>query len=128
MGFILATVIALEVGNVERFLGPGHLASYAGMVPRVQASGGKVRYSRTRQDVNRYLKWAYTEAANVVARFHRTHSERHVSQLYARVMRRRGHQKAAGAVGRHLAEATYWILRRKGPYRDPQQKRRYSEA
>ena len=128
VGFILATVIALEVGDVERFPGPGHLASYAGMVPRVQASGGKVRYGRTRQDVNRYLKWAYTEAANVVARFYKTHSERHVSQLYARIMRRKGHQKAVGAVGRHLAEATYWILKRREPYRDPRQRKRDSGA
>ena len=67
VGFILATVIALEVGDVERFPGPEHVASYAGMTPRVHASGGKVRYGRTRQDVNRYLKWAYSEAANVVA-------------------------------------------------------------
>ncbi len=121
-------LIALEVGDVERFPGPGHLASYARMVPRVQASGGKVRYGRTRQDVNRYLKWAYTEAANVVARFYKTHSERHVSQLYARIMRRKGHQKAVGAVGRHLAKATYWILKRREPYRDPRQRKRDSGA
>jgi len=35
---------------------------------------------------------------------------RHVSRLYERVARRKGHQKAIGAVARHLAEATYWIL------------------
>jgi len=47
-------VIALEVGDVERFPDVEHLASYAGMVPRVHSSGGKTRYGRTRQDVNRY--------------------------------------------------------------------------
>jgi len=35
------------------------------------------------------------------------------------VRHRSGHQKAIGAVGRHLAEATYWILRKGEPYRDP---------
>ena len=119
VGFILATVIWLEVGEVGRFPGPEHLASYAGMVPRVHSSGGKARYGRTRKDVNHYLKWAYSEAANVVARHWRKHPERHVSQLYGRVMMRRGHQKAIGAVGRHLAEATYWLLRKGEPYRDP---------
>jgi len=48
VGFILATVIALEVGAVHRFSGPEHLASCTGRVPRVQRSGGKVRYRKTR--------------------------------------------------------------------------------
>jgi len=128
VGFILATVIALEVGDVGRFPGPGHLASYAGMTPRVHSSGGKVRYGRTRKDVNRYLKWAYSEAGNVVARFHKVHPHRHVSQLYRRVRGKKGHQVAVGAVGRHLAEATYWVLKRSEPYRDPACKFREARA
>ena len=85
----------------------------------MHSSGGKVRYGRTRQDVNRYLKWTCSEAAGVVARHRRKHPERHVSQLYEKVMRRKGHQKAIGAVGRHLAEATYWVLNRGEAYIDP---------
>lgn len=119
VGFILATVIELEVGEVDRFPGPEHLASYAGQTPRVHESGGKTRYGKTRPDVNSYLKWAYTEAANVVAIHRLRHPHRHVSRLYDRVMHRRGHQKAIRAVGRHLAEATYWVLRKGEPYRDP---------
>ena len=81
VGFILATVIALEVGDVQRFPGPEHLASYAGTVPRVQQSGGKVRYGKTHEDVNRYLKWAYSEAANVIARYPQKYAFRHVESL-----------------------------------------------
>jgi len=113
-------VIALAVGDVGRFPGPEKLASYAGMVPRVHSSGGKTRYGRTRQDVNRYLlKWAYSEAVGVVARHRQKHPERHVSRLYERIIHKRGHQKAIGAVGRHLAEATYWMLKKGEPYKDP---------
>lgn len=68
VGFILAVVIATEVGDVERFPSAGYLAAYAGTVPRVQASGGKVRHGRVRPDVNRYLKWAFVEAANAISR------------------------------------------------------------
>lgn len=128
VGFILATVIALEVGDVGRFPGPGHLASYAGMTPRIHVSGGKVRYGKMRQDVNWYLKWAYSEAANVVARHHKIHPQRHVSKLYVRLMRKKGHQKAVGAVGRHLAEVTYWVLKKGEPYRDPALKFREAGA
>jgi transposase len=119
VGFILGVVILTEVGDVGRFPSASHLASYSGMTPRVHASGGRVRYGSTRSDVNRYLKWAYAEAANAVMIHRRKHPERHVSRLYERVRRRSGHQKAIGAVGRHLAEATYWILRKGEPYQDP---------
>jgi transposase len=118
VGFILGVVILTEVGDVGRFPSASHLASYSGMTPRVHASGGRVRYGSTRSDVNRYLKWAYTEAANAVMVHRRKHPERHVSRLYERVRRRSGHQKAIGAVGRHLAEATYWVLRQSESYRD----------
>ena len=119
VGFILGVVITLEVGDVDRFPSASHLASYAGMTPRVHASGGRVRYGQTRPDVNRYLKWAYAEAANAGMIHRRRRPHRHVSQLYERVKGRRGHQKAIVAVGRHLAEATYWILHKGEPYRDP---------
>lgn len=79
IGFILATVIALEVGDVRRFPSPAHLASSAGTVPRVQQSGGKVRHGKTWEDVNRYLKWAYGEAANVFTRHAQKDSSRHVN-------------------------------------------------
>jgi len=92
------------------------LASYSGTVPSVHASGGKVRYGRLRPDTNHYLKWAFSEAGNSVAVNHKRWPDRHVSKLYKRVRTRRGHPEAVGAVARHLAEATYWILSKKEPY------------
>ncbi|MEW6570593.1 MAG: IS110 family transposase [Nitrospirota bacterium] len=118
IGFILAVVISLEVGDVSRFSGPERLASYSGTVPRVHASGDKVRYGRLRPDTNRYLKWAFSEAGNSVAVNRKKWPYRHVSNIYGRVRHRQGHAKAVGAVARHLAEATYWILTRKEPYRE----------
>jgi transposase len=119
IGFTLAVVIALEVGDVSRFPVGERFAAYAGLTPRIHSSGGKTRYGPLRPDVNRYLKWAFVEAANVVCRIRQRHPHRHVSRLYERIARRRGHQKAIGAVARHLAEATYWILTRQELYREP---------
>jgi transposase len=119
IGVILAATIALEVGDISRFPDAAHLASYAGTTPRVHASGGKVRYGPTRPDVNRYLKWAFAEAANSVALNHARCRQRHVSQLYARLRARKGHGKAIGAVARHLAEAVWHVLSRQESYRDP---------
>lgn len=121
VGFILAAVIWLEIGDVERFRGPEKLASYAGVVPRVKASGGKVRYGKMRKDVNSYLKWAYSEAASTVVKHHKKSNWewRHVSRLYEKVKKKKGHYKAIGAVSRHLAEASYWVLKEREEYKDP---------
>jgi len=119
VGFILGIVILLEVGDIHRFPDAEHLAGYTGTTPRVDATGGKVRFGRLRPDVNHYLKWAYIEAANVICLNQRHWPTRHVVQLYQRVSHRKGHQKAIGAVARHLAEATYWMLTKREPYHEP---------
>jgi len=119
IGPILSAVIWLEVGSIDRFCDGPHLASYAGTTPRVHSSGDKVRYGRLRPDANRYLKWAFVEAANSVAVNYQRCPDRHVSRLYGRLRARKGHPKAIGAVARHLAEATYHVWAKQEPYRDP---------
>jgi transposase len=119
VGFILAVVIYSEVGDIERFPSAVHFASYAGTAPRVHASGGKVRIGQLRSDVNRYLKWAFIEAANSISLNRYRCPQRHVNQLYERVRSRRGHQTVVGAVARHLAEAAFWILKKREVYREP---------
>jgi len=118
IGFILAVVILQEIGDIGRFSSPERLASYSGVTPRVHASGGKVRYGRLRPDTNHYLKWAFSEAGNSVAVNRKRFPARHVSQLYNRIRGRKNHAKAVGAVARHLAEATFWILTKGESYKD----------
>jgi transposase len=118
---ILAIVIEREIGSIDRFDTPGQLASYAGVVPTVHASGGKTRLGHMRKPSNQYLKWAFIEAANVVVR-HRRHpawKTKYVCRVYDHVCQRKGHPIAVGAVARHLAEAGFWILKRQQPYRPP---------
>ncbi len=119
VGPILAVVIAMEIGDINRFAGPERLASYAGTVPRISSSGGKTFYGKVRPDVNRYLKWAFVEAANVVVVKQKHLANRHVVCLYKRIRKRRGHAKAVVAVARHLSEAAYWVLKKNEPYREP---------
>jgi transposase len=119
VGPVLASVIALEIGTIDRFRSPQSLASYAGLVPRVRSSGGKTFFGQVRPDVNRYLKWAFVEVANGMALRQKVWGRRHAVQLYLRLKERRGHPKAVVAVARHLAEATYWMLKKQEAYRDP---------
>jgi transposase len=119
VGRTLAVVMALEGGDVTRFATAEKRAGYAGTTPRVHARGGKTGFGPTRPDVNRYLKWAFVEAANAICLTRGRTPRRHVSRLYDRVARRRGHAKAIGAVARHLAEATYWMLSKEECSREP---------
>ena len=118
VGEILAPVIWLEIGDVMRFPRAEQLASYAGLVPRVFSSGGHTRLGGISRFVNQYLKWAFVEAANCAVRL-KAHRHSHVGSLYQRLITRRGHGRAVVAVARHLAEASYWILRKQENYRPP---------
>jgi len=123
VGDLLAIIIALEIGTVERFASAQHLASYSGTVPRVSSSGGKTHYGQVRTDVNHYLKWAFIEAASCINLQQHKMQGRHVMELLTRVQKQRGYPKAAVAVGRHLAEATYCMLKRNEPYHEPNLKK-----
>jgi transposase len=120
VGPILSAVIALEIGDIARFATAQHLASYAGLVPAARESAGKKRKGKCPADCNTYLKWAFIEAGNVVARHHKNWPGRHVAELYRRVRQNsRMHGKATVAVARHLAEASYWMLTKQQIYREP---------
>jgi len=120
VGKILSGVIALEVGEVSRFGGPERLTSYCGLVPAARESAGKKRKGKCPADCNGYLRWAFIEAANVVAIHRHKWPERHVAQLYERVKHSsKLHGKATVAVARHLAEASYWMLTKQEMYREP---------
>lgn len=123
IGFLLGVVISLEVGDVNRFPGPDRLASYSGVTPRVHSSGGKTRHGGLRTDVNQYLKWAFVEAANSICLNRGNWPDRHVSRLFERIRARKGYARAIGAVARHLAEATYWILKKREEYQEPKSNR-----
>ena len=75
-------------------------------------------------DVNRTLKWAFVEAANLVAMQQQHLTGKHVLELYQKLKSRKNHQKAVCAVAHHLAEAAYWILSKQEPYREPARKAR----
>src|SRR5579871_3228794 len=119
VGKILSMVMMLEIGRVDRFPTAEHLASYAGLVPRVHSSGGHTRMGQVCGHVNRNLKWAFVETANLIVVNQRRLAGSHALRLYQRIKRAKNHQKAVVAVGRHLAEAAWWVLTKQEVYREP---------
>lgn len=70
VGKILGLTIALETGPIERFRNPGNYASYCRCVRSQRISNGKVKGANNGKNGNRYLAWAWTEAAQYARRFY----------------------------------------------------------
>ncbi|MGH8518592.1 MAG: IS110 family transposase [Panacagrimonas sp.] len=63
IGPVLALTIRAEIGDIRRFATGAQLASYAGVVPRVDMSAGHYRYGRITRRGSPWLRWALIEAA-----------------------------------------------------------------
>lgn len=68
VGPLIAIILVLELGNVQRFPSAKHLASYVGLTPRVRASGDRLRTGHISKEGNAILRWAAVVAATQAAR------------------------------------------------------------
>jgi len=68
IGNILAMTIMLEVGDISRFAKVGNFASYCRCVSSQRLSDGRSKGHGNRKNGNRYLSWAFVEAAHLTRR------------------------------------------------------------
>jgi transposase len=69
VGRILGMTISLEVGDIQRFAGPGNFASYCRTVAAQRTSNSKRKGENNSKCGNKYLAWAFVEAANFARRY-----------------------------------------------------------
>ncbi|MDA2920983.1 IS110 family transposase [Desulfobacterota bacterium AH_259_B03_O07] len=81
IGFILALTIMLETGEISRFKKVGNYASYCRCVESKHTSNNKKKGEGNTKNGNRYLAWAFIEAANFARRFNEKARRFHQKKL-----------------------------------------------
>ena len=111
IGQTLATVIFLETGPIERFADVGNFASYARCVDSVRTSNRKKKGEGNVKNGNKYLAWAFVEAANFAKR-----SCPEAKRFHERKKAKTNNIVATKALAHKLARACYHILREGKPF------------
>lgn len=113
VGPITAMFIAAEIEDIGRFKSYRHLSSYAGLVPRLDASADKQRMGRITKQGSPYLRTALVEAAQATTR-----TKSRLNIYFRKRIVRSGYQKAIVATAHKIIQYAYYILRDQEPYRD----------
>ncbi|WP_406046273.1 IS110 family transposase [Micromonospora sp. NBC_00898] len=114
VGTRVAEVILSEIStNMSWFPTARHLASWAGVCPGNNESGGRQRSGRARPG-NAWLQAALGDAALNIAR-NRTS---YLSALYRRIASRRGKRRAIVAVQHSILVSVWHMLRADTPYQE----------
>jgi transposase len=106
IGRILGLTIVLETGPIERFAAVGNYASYCRCVGSTHVSNGKQKGKGNTKNGNKYLAWAYVEAANFAVRYNPQ-----IKRYYQRKRAKTKGVVAIKAVAHKLARACYHMLR-----------------
>jgi len=105
IGPILGMVVVLESGQFERFASAGDYASYCRTVKSERRSNGKKKGENNRKNGNRYLAWAFAEAAVYAVRYYPR-----IAAWYERKKHRRNVPVAMNALACKLAKAAWHVM------------------
>lgn len=111
IGRILGPIILLESGPIERFAAVGNYASYARCVDSVRLSNNKKKGQGNVRNGNKYLAWAFIEAANMARRWCPE-----AKRFHDRKRARTNAIVATKALAHKLARACYHMLKSREPF------------
>ena len=96
----------LEVGDIGGFPTVGDYSSYCRCVESKRLSDGKKKGENNKKNGNRYLAWAYVEAANFARRYCVK-----AQSFYQSKATKTKPVVATKALGNKLSRASYYIMR-----------------
>lgn len=111
VGRILAMTITLEVGDIGRFATPGDLASYCRAVAARRTSNDKLKGRNNAKCGNKYLAWAFVEAANFAKRY-----DERCRQWFDRKAAKTNNVLATKALACKLAKAAWYLMSEETDY------------
>jgi transposase len=111
VGKILGLTIMLETGPIKRFAKVGNYVSYCRKVSSKWTSNGKAKGKGNKKNGNKYLAWAFSEAAELARRFDDT-----ARSYYRKKMQKTNFMIAHNALAHKLARAAYYIMRDQVPF------------
>ena len=111
IGEILALTIMLETGEIKRFPTVGDFASYCRYVGSQKLSNGKNKGQGNTKNGNKYLAWAFIEAANFAIRYCSR-----IKSFYQRKKAKSHGILALKAVAHKLSRACYSIMKDQVPF------------
>jgi len=111
IGKILGLTIMLETGPIGRFQKVGHYASYCRKVSSRWISNDKIKGGGNKKNGNKYLAWAFSEAAELARRF-----DPQSRNYYNRKMQKTNFMVAHNALAHKLARAAYHVIKDQVPF------------
>jgi transposase len=112
VGVILALTIMLETGEIGRFPTVGDFASYSRCVDSRKTSNGKKKGEGNSKCGNKYLAWAFVEAAHFATRYYDP-----ARRFFQRKQSQRNAIVAIKALAHKLARASYYVMRDQVPFK-----------
>jgi transposase len=111
VGKVLGMTITMEVGDIGRFKTDGDFASYCRAVDSRRLSNGKQKGQNNQKCGNKYLSWAFVEAANFAKR-----SDENCRRWYDRKAARTCTVLATKALACKLAKAAWHVMAKETDY------------
>ena len=111
IGRILGMTMALETGDVKRFASPGDYASYGRCVRSERRSNGKKKGENNSKCGNKYLSWAFVEAANFAQRY-----DPQAQSFYERKKAQTNTMVATQSLACKLAKAAWHVMSKEVDY------------
>ena len=96
----------LETGSIKRFPNVGNFSSYCRKVPTKWTSNDKKKGTGNTKSGNKYLAWAFSEAAEFARRY-----DKSIRAFYNRKAAKTNRMVAHSALAHKLTRAAYYIMR-----------------